>query len=127
MGLYLILFVVIFVVAFVVEVFTDSYGWTVFWALFVLLICFGFYRENQPDIVELRKKEAAEQSAREYEKQRPRVISEADGCKVYRFGPSEAPKYFTRCENSKTTTVNERTESCGKNCRKRITDTVESQ
>lgn len=34
----------------------------------------------------------------------PRVIREADGCKVYAFKDGDRWHYFTRCPNSQTTT-----------------------
>lgn len=50
------------------------------------------------------------------------LLTEADGCKIYRFMDSGRFHYFTRCaanENVSTSSV----QSCGKNC----TESVEVQ
>lgn len=41
-----------------------------------------------------------------------------DGCTVYRFYDSGYPRYFTKCENSSSST--QWNESCGKNCSRSV-------
>lgn len=48
-----------------------------------------------------------------------------DGCSVYKFVANGNSKFFTRCTNSDTITTNQ-TESCGKNCTRDVSITVES-
>jgi hypothetical protein len=52
----------------------------------------------------------------------PQLMSEADGCKVYRFVDSGA-HYFTRC-GTQVETTKHYTESCGKGCTRARTETV---
>jgi hypothetical protein len=85
--------------------------------LFVFLaILFGVVSCTQSDWwtkhqAEERKAAYAEAIAN----QKPRLVSEADGCKVYTFKGGDRWQYFTRC-GATTTTDNSYKESCGKNC-----------
>lgn len=54
----------------------------------------------------------------------PRVIREADGCKVYAFKDGDRWHYFTRCPNSQVTTESSYTVRTGKSTRTE-TETIE--
>ena len=60
-----------------------------------------------------RKAEKAKEAAQYRADQEPRVIREADGCKVYAFKDGERWHYFTRCPTT-TTTDRNYTERSGK-------------
>lgn len=47
----------------------------------------------------------------------PRVIREADGCKVYAFKDGDRWHYFTRCPNSQVTTESQFEVRAGKSTR----------
>jgi hypothetical protein len=55
----------------------------------------------------------------------PELLSEADGCKVYRFVDS-GTHYFTRC-GSHVETVRNYTENCGKACTRNRTETLTTE
>ena len=55
----------------------------------------------------------------------PQLLSEADGCKVYRF-VDNGTHYFTRC-GEQVDTVRHYTESCGKNCTRRRTESIATE
>lgn len=58
----------------------------------------------------------------------PRFYSDApDGCKVFTFKPEDRWLYFTRCPGAKTSTETTWTESCGKNCTRTASQTIENQ
>jgi hypothetical protein len=46
---------------------------------------------------------------------RVELLFEVDGCKVYRFYDGGTPRYFTKCNDSSSSSVGW-TESCGKHC-----------
>lgn len=52
----------------------------------------------------------------------PQILSEADGCRVYRF-VDNGTHYFTRC-GSHVETVKNYTESCGKACTRNRTESI---
>ena len=52
----------------------------------------------------------------------PQILSEADGCRVYRFVDG-GTHYFTRC-GSHVETVKNYTESCGKACTRNRTESI---
>lgn len=52
---------------------------------------------------ESRKEWDRAEAAREEAERQPRVIREADGCKVYAFKAGDRWHYFTRCANQTTT------------------------
>lgn len=52
----------------------------------------------------------------------PQLLSETDGCKVYRFVDG-GTHYFTRC-GATVETVKNYTESCGKGCTRRRTESI---
>ena len=55
----------------------------------------------------------------------PQLMSEADGCKVYRFVDNGA-HYFTRC-GSQVETIKNYTESCGKACTRHRTESITTE
>ncbi len=55
----------------------------------------------------------------------PQLLSEADGCRVYRF-VDNGTHYFTRC-GEQVNTVRHYTESCGKNCTRRRTESIATE
>lgn len=52
---------------------------------------------------EWKKRADAEDEARRAAERKPRVIREADGCKVYAFKEGDRWHYFTRCPEQTTT------------------------
>jgi len=52
----------------------------------------------------------------------PQLLSEADGCRVYKF-VDDGTHYFTRCGEQVSTERNY-TESCGKNCIRHRTESI---
>ena len=55
----------------------------------------------------------------------PQLMSEADGCKVYRF-VDNGTHYFTRC-GAQVNTVRNYTESCGKACTRQRTESITTE
>jgi len=55
----------------------------------------------------------------------PQLMSEADGCKVYRF-VDNGTHYFTRC-GPQVETTRHYTESCGKGCTRARTETITTE
>jgi hypothetical protein len=55
----------------------------------------------------------------------PQLLSEADGCRVYKF-VDDGTHYFTRC-GEQVDTVRHYTESCGKNCTRRRTESITTE
>ena len=55
----------------------------------------------------------------------PQLLSEADGCRVYRF-VDNGTHYFTRC-GEHVNTVRHYTESCGKNCTRNRTESITTE
>jgi len=55
----------------------------------------------------------------------PQLMSETDGCKVYRF-VDNGTHYFTRC-GAQVETVRNYTESCGKACTRHRTETITTE
>jgi len=55
----------------------------------------------------------------------PQLLSEADGCRVYKF-VDDGTHYFTRCGEQVSTERNY-TESCGKNCTRRRTESIATE
>ena len=55
----------------------------------------------------------------------PQLMSEADGCKVYRFVDG-GTHYFTRC-GPHVETVRNYTENCGKACTRNRTETITTE
>ena len=52
----------------------------------------------------------------------PQLLSEADGCRVYKF-VDNGTHYFTRC-GEQVNTVRHYTESCGKGCTRNRTESI---
>ena len=55
----------------------------------------------------------------------PQLMSEADGCRVYRF-VDNGTHYFTRC-GAQVETIKNYTESCGKGCTRARTETITTE
>jgi hypothetical protein len=55
----------------------------------------------------------------------PQLLSESDGCRVYRF-VDDGTHYFTRC-GEQVNTVRHYTETCGKNCTRRRTESIATE
>jgi len=55
----------------------------------------------------------------------PQLMSEADGCKVYRF-VDNGTHYFTRC-GDQVNTIRNYTENCGKACTRHRTETITTE
>ena len=55
----------------------------------------------------------------------PQLLSESDGCRVYKF-VDDGTHYFTRC-GEQVDTVRHYTESCGKNCTRRRTESITTE
>lgn len=55
----------------------------------------------------------------------PQLMSEADGCRVYRF-VDNGTHYFTRC-GAQVETVRNYTENCGKACTRHRTESITTE
>ena len=55
----------------------------------------------------------------------PQLLSEADGCRVYKF-VDNGTHYFTRC-GEQVNTVRHYTESCGKGCTRNRTESITTE
>jgi hypothetical protein len=55
----------------------------------------------------------------------PQLLSEADGCRVYKF-VDDGTHYFTRC-GEQVNTVRHYTESCGKGCTRNRTESIATE
>jgi ABC-type glycerol-3-phosphate transport system permease component len=55
----------------------------------------------------------------------PQLMSEADGCRVYRF-VDNGTHYFTRC-GAQVETIKNYTESCGKGCTRARTESITTE
>ena len=55
----------------------------------------------------------------------PQLLSESDGCRVYRF-VDDGTHYFTRC-GEQVNTERHYTESCGKNCTRHRTESITTE
>jgi hypothetical protein len=55
----------------------------------------------------------------------PQLMSEADGCRVYRF-VDNGTHYFTRC-GAQVETIKNYTENCGKACTRRRTESITTE
>ena len=55
----------------------------------------------------------------------PQLLSESDGCRVYKF-VDDGAHYFTRC-GEQVNTVRHYTESCGKNCIRNRTEEITTE
>ncbi len=73
----------------------------------VLAIPFGIYACTQTDSYQEGEREKVAQKARDAE---PHLYKQSpDGCSVYRFKTGDHWQYFTRCLDSSTATVTNRT------------------
>jgi hypothetical protein len=95
---------------------------------FVLAIVFGLlcWRETWDDVKAENAARDAQKAAEQLARETPRVIREADGCKVYQFEAAGHQRFFTRCPDSKVETHWQRTESCGKNCSRTISESIDT-
>jgi hypothetical protein len=71
------------------------------------------------------KRDQKEMAAEAKRRATPHVIREADGCKVYAF-ETDREHYFTRCGSTVSTETNW-SQSCGKNCSKKMSDTITTE
>jgi hypothetical protein len=83
-------------------------------AAFIILGLYGLFRA----VFGLNEQEKAEMRV-------PQLLSEADGCRVYKF-VDDGTHYFTRC-GEQVDTVRHYTESCGKNCTRRRTESIATE
>lgn len=74
--------------------------WLIPFAIAGFLI-FGVHSCKQSEWMQQHERQQAERERRE---RTPYVISEADGCKVYAFKSGGRYHYFTRCQDSRTST-----------------------
>lgn len=80
-------------------------GFKVFAFLLAVWIGVFIYRYNTDEQWAAERAEGARQRAAKEEADRqPRVVREADGCKVYAFKSGDRWHYFTRCPNAHTVT-----------------------
>lgn len=93
---------------------------------FVVLLFFS-WRETWDSTRLADQQKAAERAAEKVRRETPRVIREADGCKVYKFEAEGRDRFFTRCPDGGTTTTWQHNESCGKNCTKTVEESVETR
>lgn len=76
----------------------------------LILACMSFaagfwgYHEAKPEIAAKRAEEVRQRMAKEEADKQPRVVREADGCKVYAFKAGDRWHYFARCPNAHTVT-----------------------
>ena len=101
----------------------QDYDSPTLWVVLVLAcISAAYFAWDTPESL------AREAETKEKERQQriaevtPRRISEADGCTVYAFKPSDRWLYFTKCANAETTTSNAYSVPSGKTTR---TETME--
>lgn len=88
----------------------------------LLLVAFGVHSCEESKWF---KDMQANQAKYQKEQRTPHVIREADGCKVYAFERDGRDHYFTRCPSSVTTTESSWSVSCGKNCSRTETESIE--
>ncbi len=81
----------------------ESDMWRVLaWAVAIVGWVVIFFTDEE--VAENRRVAEAQRIAAEEADKQPRVIREADGCKVYAFKSGNDWHYFTRCPNSQVTT-----------------------
>lgn len=82
--------------------------WETFAGFMLLGIAAGLalwgYHEAKPQTAIDRAEERRQKAAKEEADKQPRVVREADGCKVYAFKSGDRWHYFTRCPNAHTVT-----------------------
>jgi hypothetical protein len=95
---------------------TGEEGWSTTFGIagFILGIGIGITACNDSDWSKKQDAERAAQAARDRE---PRVVREADGCKVYTFKSGDHWHFFTRCPGEQTSTDTARTVRQGKTSR----------
>jgi hypothetical protein len=86
------------------------------------LLVGGIHACSETDAYKALKKAEAE---RDVADAKPRVVSEADGCKVYAFKASDRWRYFTRCA-AQTTTDNNYEVQSGKT-RRTVEDSITTE
>lgn len=100
-----------------------DYPDSVTFTIWIVLVCIPWamwhWRESPQEEAVRKAREAAERKVRET----PHVIREADGCKVYAFESGGRNHFFTRCPAS-TDTETTWSESCGKSCRKEMSEHI---
>jgi len=83
-------------------------------AAFIILGFYGLFKA----VFGLNEQEKSEMRV-------PRLISESDGCRVYKF-VDDGTHYFTRCGEQVSTERNY-TESCGKGCTRNRTESITTE
>lgn len=98
----------------------------VFWLAVVVGIPTCAYKSCFSDeaMAELKAKDA-KRAAQEAADKQPRVVREADGCKVYTFKAKDHWHYFTKCPA--TTTTDRTYEKCHQSGKQRICETRTEQ
>lgn len=81
------------------------------WCAFAVFCGGALYECN---FSEWARRQDAAREAQERAEQKPHVIREADGCKVYAFKANGDLHYFTRCDNGMVSTERNWTERQGK-------------
>ena len=90
------------------------------WAIVVCVIwSFWHWRDTPEESAAKTALAAAQRKARET----PHIIRKADGCNVYAFESGGRDHFFTRCPAS-TDTETTWSESCGKGCRREMSDHI---
>lgn len=94
--------------------------------ILIALIAWGVVSCNRSDWYQAQEREKAEaQAAIDKAEATPRVIREADGCKVYTFKAAGHWHYYTSC-NGSTVTESHRTETTGSGKSRKNVDVVET-
>jgi hypothetical protein len=52
------------------------------------------------------------------------LLTSVEGCDVYRFFDDGNAHYFVKCKDAHVTEIDERTESCGKNCTRTVVEEI---
>lgn len=100
--------------------FTDGMKTVATWCGCILL---GGYTVNACMSTDWYKESVANDAREASAAAIPRVIREADGCKVYQFHADGRDHYFTRC-GATVTTDRTGSESCGKNCARPTSEVI---
>jgi hypothetical protein len=100
-----------------IKIFLEATGSTIAVLIIAVLILLGFLFMFQ-----LAFGLSDEQKA---ELRVPQLLSEADGCRVYKF-VDDGTHYFTRC-GEQVNTVRHYTESCGKGCTRNRTESIATE
>jgi len=94
-----------------------AFGFTIVAVVIAMLLILGFIGTLQA-VFGLNDQQKAEMRV-------PRLISESDGCRVYKF-VDDGTHYFTRC-GEQVNTERHYTESCGKNCTRSRAESITTE